>query len=213
MTWTNLIPISSVRAKPNLLAVPLDLTNTADYLRSNVIDEPSVFEGGTNTFSIVGARKFVPFIDGIKVPATDYAYSDSAITFAYAVPANKQVLLMPTSLAFFFRDDGYIPQPVKYDIFGNKSKSLKNSIKSACPDYSPFQCTVRHEYAPDRVAKDVYGNEDLYWCIMEYNGLVFPEQILAGSVLNVPDKIQLRSWISSLTTKNVFTSNATKVRI
>jgi hypothetical protein len=152
-------------------------------------------------------------VDGVQLASTTYSYTDNSIVLNSPLPSSKRLVAYPTALAFFFRDSVALSKSVRYDIFGNKTKNFKNSIKSACPDYSLFQCTVRHEYAPDRIAKDALGDEELYWCIMQYNGLIFPEQIEAGSIVKVPDRVQLKTWLTSMTAKNVFTSTSSKVRI
>jgi hypothetical protein len=108
-----------------------------------------------------------------------------------------------------------------YDFMGTKYVMFQNRIRGNVKRYSLLTVGVRHENCPDIIANDYYGTPDLWWVVMQYNGLVFPEEITTGRTIKIPDVSEVRAWLTKIrrteaTSKGApteFAYQAAKVRL
>ena len=75
------------------------------------------------------------------------------------------------------------------------------------PSVSTFTVQKCDEFRSDKIAAKMFGDSQLYWVVLEYNGLLSNYQLFVGTVLRVPNINYINNlFVSSTSTTNTTTS-------
>lgn len=58
-----------------------------------------------------------------------------------------------------------------------------------------YRITEEYQYRPDLISKSFYGDEKLYWVILEHNNIVDPFELELGLQLEIPDITKVKERI------------------
>lgn len=75
------------------------------------------------------------------------------------------------------------------DVFLNIPKNELNDSKW-------ITITEEFHYRPDRLAYAMYGNELLYWVILQHNGIKDPLELEIGKIIEIPSLSQIHIYIN-----------------
>ena len=71
-------------------------------------------------------------------------------------------------------------------------EKLKNSKETK------YQIPLKYNYRPDLISKDVYGDKNLWWVLVEYNRFKnSPEDFKSTATILVPDKNKVYEVLSN----------------
>ena len=85
-----------------------------------------------------------------------------------------------------------IEYDLTYDYLGNNFIKILRDSASNLSTY-----TVKYEecYRIDLITKRIYGRSDLFWIILDFNNILFMEQLTTDCELQVPSLVDIESAI------------------
>lgn len=72
----------------------------------------------------------------------------------------------------------------------------------AIQEYFPIVLDVKYLGNPQLLAYDVFGNVELYFVILLYNGITNSFRLERGTTLNIPDPNRVKEILSKIPKKN-----------
>jgi len=91
-------------------------------------------------------------------------------------------------IGLIYQDDTTKEYYHQNDFELNLEKNASDSVKYRVPE--------EYQYRPDLIAYGFYGNEKLYWVILEHNNIVDPFEIEVGTELEIPNIEKVKSKLS-----------------
>lgn len=90
----------------------------------------------------------------------------------------------------------------KLDYFGSPMNHPNLRITKFIPGYREMLLTEKYKYSPDLIAVDEYGDPDLAWVILRYNGIVNaldPKRgVVPGRILRIPPLQEVKRWLQAV---------------
>jgi hypothetical protein len=193
------------RGGPRTNAIPLDVPTLPEYLRGAVdtVYEDLVSDGtGVFTLTRFESLHAVPYSESTPLPGAMVTLTGKYTFLVNPAPSEGVMLrvfqtalraLVVPNLKDSERNYDDVP-----DYFNASYSLYRNRIKSFCPKHSLFTISLRYEEAPEKIAQEYLGSVDLWWVVMLYNGLMFPEQLSIGRTIRVPDASEVQTWLKRL---------------
>lgn len=146
---------------------------------------------------IVILRKFKPPLKAIDIPESDLLSDPS---YAYLL---EQRGIDPNSVRYNTLDETAISALLKssnpvLDYAGTAYAQERHRIKERIRNYKTVQVTAAQEEAPELLSYIYYATTDLWWVIMLYNGFTFPDELIAGTMVKIPDLSEVKGWLSAM---------------
>lgn len=87
----------------------------------------------------------------------------------------------------------------KYGIDALRDRALPLIL--AIPTYKNFEIKQHYRGRPDLIANDTYGNVNLWWVIMAYNGICSFREIVEGNGLKIPTSTLVSRILSDVASR------------
>lgn len=187
---------------------PLKGDSLPDYLRQSNFDPNSEYETvyvpdtGLAVYpTVVDAETCIPVYNGQLLAVSSYTRNGISISFD-PFYAGKIVYLYRPKMTYssgYTRDDN-----VNYRMDFMSAAYLKygETIQDVVKGYKPFRITIPFEFAPDKIAQEVYGDYTYWNIIMQYNGFVYQEQLTLDTVVKIPDYNEVNAWLKRIGAKS-----------
>lgn len=182
--------------------------NLPDYLRqanfdpSNEYETVYVPETGLTVYpTVVDAATCIPVYNGQLLPVSAYTRQGIGISFSPTYGGTIIYLYRPkmTFNSGYVRDDN-----INYRMDFMSAAYLKygQTIQDVIKNYKPFRVTIPFEFAPDKIAHEVYGDYTYWNIIMRYNGFIYQEQLTLDTVVKIPDYNEVNAWLKQIGAKS-----------
>lgn len=203
MNLASLIPLAS-SISFGRQEKPLKGDNLPEYLRRTNFDPNTEFETvfvpetGLIVYpTVVDSASCIPVYNGELLPVSDYTRLSLGIRFA-PQHGGKIIYLYRPKMSYgsgSVRDDN-----VNYrsDIMSAAYLKYGARIQDVVTTYKPFRISAPFEFAPDKIAQEVYQDYTYWSIIMQYNGFIYQEQLTLDLLINIPDYNEVNAWLKQI---------------
>lgn len=139
----------------------------------------------------------LPVYVGQLLPVADYTRLDNGGILFAPIHANKVIRLYKPNLTYNFGSERTDEFDVVEDLFSAKYLQFGGTLQEACPNYKPFRVSSQYHCAPDRIANYAYGDPELWWVVIQYNGLFTPLDCYSDRQLKLPVASELKAWLTN----------------
>lgn len=183
---------------------PLNPDVLPNYLRTLDFDPTNEFESvfvpNSNAVvypTVVDAKTCIPVYLNEIIPTNMYTRSSTGIAFDSSY-AGKIVYLYRPKITYGtgqIRNDNL---NYRTDTCSSIYLKVGQTIQDSITLDKPFRITLPYEGKPDKIADKVYKDYQLWWVIMQYNGLIYPENCELESTILIPDFNQVKAWLKRI---------------